>query len=183
MVKVLDFERGDVTVKLLHYLQDLRTRGSLIKHDKIMELLKECIQEKKSYIEAVGGIQKMPKIILKSQCKDSSKYSNQWKNYDYLPAYYSKETHSINICTDRIRHEKKLQENFIRELYVGTLPDTFNLSPDENLAKACYNGCLESLKYYTNDQKSLDAMTKTCTKYLFRVASCSRSTDTRTDGI
>lgn len=170
MVKVLDFEKSDVTVKLIHFLQDLRTRGSLIKHDRILDLIRQCILERKSYIEAVGGMKQMPNIILKSKCKDVSKYANKWMNYESLPAFYNRDDHSISICTDKIRHEKKLQENFVRELYVATMPDSFNLSPDENMAKACYNGCLESLKLYTTDDKALDGMTKTCTKYLFRVA-------------
>lgn len=169
MVKVFDMERTDVTVQLLNYLEAWRNRGSLLKHERIMRVLQECIKQQKDYIHNVGGLNAMPKVILKSNCSDSMKYKDSWKNLTHFPAYFESHNNSIVLCTGMIRHESKLKENFLRELYVATFPGAPGLSPDENLARSCYKGCLESMKVYTDDSKLLESMARICTKYEFKV--------------
>jgi hypothetical protein len=170
MVKILDFERTDPTVRFLKYLEAWRNRGSLLPHDKIMKVLQDTIKEQGEYIDRLGGVEKMPSIVLKGRCSDSNKYKDSWKNVAHFPAYFDRSSHSIVLCVGLIRHETKLKENFVREFYGATFPAVSGLSPDENLARACYRGCLESMRVYTSDNKQLDAMARTCTKYMFKVA-------------
>lgn len=169
MVKTFDMERTDVTVIVLEKLGKLRNQGSLLATPVILRTLQECIKDRLPYIEQAGGLSFMPSIVLKSRCKDKSRYSREWRNFEYLPAEYDFKNHSINLCTDHIRHPDKIKENFVRELIVGTYPPAMGLSPEENLARACYQGCKESLSSYTKDQKALESMVSICTKHLFKV--------------
>lgn len=169
MVKTFDMERTDLTVQFIENISRWQSQSSLLSTDAIMSALKAAISNQKEYIEANGGLQKMPSVILKSRCKDTSRYSRRWSNFEYLPAFYDHESHSISLCTDQIRHPKKLEENFTRELIVGTMPPKTGLSPDENLARACYLGCQTSLAHYTADRKRLESMVAICTKHVFKV--------------
>ena len=170
MVKSFDMERTDLTVQFLEQLMKWKGSASLMSHDRIMKTLQSTIQKRMEYITSVGGIERMPSIVLKNRCKDISRYSRNWRNFEYLPAYYDSEHHAINLCTDKIRHEVKLEENFVRELIVGTLPPALDLTPDENLARASFRGCSESIKLYTNDRVKVASMTEICTRHLFKVA-------------
>ena len=191
MVRYVDLERTDVTVKVLDWIDQMRGRNSVLGEHKVMMTVGETLKEYKETIPS--SVKSLPTVTLNNKCRDYSKYDYRYKNIERYPSYYDEKENSVVLCTNIIRDTYRLRENVVREMLFGVwynkyIEDSGMLhSPDEKMMIACMRGCKESLKMYVYKTESLSGhsgvegfeeeatrkerlskMTFTCGKYMFR---------------
>ena len=143
MVKVVDMQRNDLTVRFLLWLESYRNSASRLETDAVLQAVRQSISDNMPAVEKFGGIGRMPAVVFHHRCRDDGR-----TGVDFFPVYFRQADDSINVCLDRLKDEAKTAEHFIRELYVARLPAASGLTADENRMRSCFVACRESLAVY-----------------------------------